>query len=313
MLPLKRIGKNSLILFILIFFTTNCIAQAQSGFVKIKGGELFYRIFGEGPPLVILNGGPGLASDGYEHIAEELSAIRKVILFDQRGTGKSKVKLINEQSITIHNMVNDLERLRKHLKIEKWDVLGQSFGGLYAMAYASRHHQYINKMILSSSAGIDTRQLDSMQDFDFPLMEDMTKEERAVLLQLKEEVNSKNPSEVKMKRYRSGLLARYYINKVESLPKAVEWFAYKSNPAPGISTYVWRSLFTFNYKRRLKKIMTPVLILHGVADFIQINVPMKTHEILQNSRLEFLDESGHMLWLDQPKKVKSLIYAFLQN
>ena len=90
-------------LLILLSIPYESYTQIDSGYVEIKNGVLFYRVFGEGEPVVFLNGGPGLASNGYEVYATELEEKRQVILFDQRGTGKSletKNKSFNPVSYT---------------------------------------------------------------------------------------------------------------------------------------------------------------------------------------------------------------------
>ena len=65
------------------------------------------------------------------------------------------MKEANASTVTLDLMVQDIEQLRKHLKIKEWAVFGHSFGGMLASYYASQLPQYIKGMILSSSGGID--------------------------------------------------------------------------------------------------------------------------------------------------------------
>jgi len=98
--------------------------------------NLHYRTFGEGKPMLIINGGPGMNSDGFTYIAEALSKYNyQTITYDQRGTGKSQVEALNAKTITMDLMVQDIENLRTHLKIDQWAILGHSFGGILATYY----------------------------------------------------------------------------------------------------------------------------------------------------------------------------------
>jgi proline iminopeptidase len=110
------------------------------------GGRLYYEVVGSGSgtPLVLVNGGPGF-DHTYLHIAaawDTLAKNRRIIFYDQRGDGGS-APLKPGQSCTLADQIADLEALRTHLVIEKWDMLGHSWGGYLSMAYAARHSEHI--------------------------------------------------------------------------------------------------------------------------------------------------------------------------
>ena len=293
-------------------FASSIIAYPQtSGFVKIKNGTLHYRIFGTGAPLLFLNGGPGFSSEGYERYADLLDENRRVILFDQRGTGKSKVNYLSPNTINIKKMVKDIECLRKHLNIDKWDIMGQSFGGLYAMMYVAKYPKRVKKLILTSSAGVSWKMWKSLQKFNVPDIDEMIPEERKILTELTQELNLKSYKNVNS--LKSALSARYYVYKQESIPIAVDWFAYKANKNEYVSKFVRSSLKRFDLRSKLKHFSNPVLIIHGISDFLNINIPLETHKIFPNSSLEIIYDCGHMILLDQPQKMRDIIYNFLNN
>lgn len=110
--------------------------------------ETHYETFGQGEPILIINGGPGFNSEGFAFIAQEIADLGyKTIIYDQRGTGGSKLNVVNSETITIYLMVQDIEDLRKKLKIEKWVVFGHSFGGILATHYAAKYPKRIKKLI----------------------------------------------------------------------------------------------------------------------------------------------------------------------
>ncbi|MGB4903348.1 MAG: alpha/beta fold hydrolase, partial [Saprospiraceae bacterium] len=72
--------------------------------------ETHYETFGQGEPILIINGGPGFNSEGFAFIAQEIADLGyKTIIYDQRGTGGSKLNVVNSETITIYLMVQDIE------------------------------------------------------------------------------------------------------------------------------------------------------------------------------------------------------------
>jgi proline iminopeptidase len=121
----------------------------KSGYLPVEDGHtLYYEIHGasEGKPAVILHGGPG---GGLQRSALRSFDLRKwcVLLFDQRGCGRSRPFLSTHANTTWH-LVADIEALRTHVGIEKWMVFGGSWGSTLALAYASRHGDRVSGMVL---------------------------------------------------------------------------------------------------------------------------------------------------------------------
>src|ERR1043166_5503116 len=125
-------------LTIFFLFCFLVIRAQNSGFaISSDSCKIYYRTFGKGKPLLIINGGPGMNSDGFEDLAKQLSAGYQTIIYDQRGTGRSLLKTLDSSSITMKLMLDDIEALRKILKIDRWCVLGHSFGGMLSSYYAT--------------------------------------------------------------------------------------------------------------------------------------------------------------------------------
>lgn len=303
---------NFLLTVIIILTAITINAQIDSGYVDTKDGQIFYRIWGNGEPLVFLNGGPGFSSQGYESYAEQLSKYRKVILFDQRGTGKSTLKNENKR-ISIDKMVSDLEQVRTHLKIEKWDVLGHSFGGQYALHYLSKHSENINKLILSASPAYNvdfSTQSQKFKNIDYTSVVYLL--ELGYFKKLRMELEKENPSRESILRARRCALARYYVCKEENYFKVADWFANKSNSSEYVSRKVRNSCNANKISpKKLKKFTKPVLIVHGASDFLNISNPLTNHKLFPNSKLEIIYDSGHIMSIDQKEKYYDLIANFL--
>ncbi|AZM88629.1 MULTISPECIES: alpha/beta fold hydrolase [Streptomyces] len=106
-------------------------------FASYDGTTLAFRTLGAGPPLLCLPGGPGRAAD-YLGDLGGLSAHRTLILPDTRGTGASAMPA-DLATCRVDRLVADVEALRRHLGLERLDLLGHSAGGSLAMLYAAAH------------------------------------------------------------------------------------------------------------------------------------------------------------------------------
>lgn len=110
--------------------------------------ELHYEQCGapQGRPVVFLHGGPGGGTS--PNMRRFFHPERwRVVLFDQRGCGRSTPTACLDENTT-WDLVEDIERLRRHLGIEQWTVFGGSWGSTLALAYAQRHPERVTGLIL---------------------------------------------------------------------------------------------------------------------------------------------------------------------
>jgi proline iminopeptidase len=118
----------------------------ESRFVSYDGTELGYRVIGDGPPLVCLPGGPGRATE-YLGDLGGLSGSRRLILLDPRGVGLS-ADPVDPATFRVDRLVNDVEALRDHLRLDRMDLLGHSAGAILATFYAAAHTERLSRLIL---------------------------------------------------------------------------------------------------------------------------------------------------------------------
>jgi proline iminopeptidase len=100
----------------------------------------------DGAPVVFLHGGPGAGTSPVHRRLFDPAAYR-IVLFDQRGCGRSTPHASLEENTTWH-LVADIERIREHLQIERWVVFGGSWGSTLALAYAERHPDRVRALVL---------------------------------------------------------------------------------------------------------------------------------------------------------------------
>ena len=137
------------------------IEPYRQGRLKVGGGhEIYYEECGsiDGTPVAIVHGGPGGGCNATMRRYHDPSRYR-IVLFDQRGCGRSVPYASLEQNTTWH-LVEDMERLRQHLGIERWQLLGGSWGSTLSLAYAQAHPARVASMILRGIFLLRRRELE---------------------------------------------------------------------------------------------------------------------------------------------------------
>ncbi len=125
------------------------IEPYQTGRLKVGGAhEIYWEVSGnpKGKPVVFLHGGPGGGTEPRQRRFFDPARYR-IVLFDQRGSGKSTPHASLEENTTWH-LVEDIEALRTHLGIDKWQVFGGSWGSTLALAYAEKHPERVSELVL---------------------------------------------------------------------------------------------------------------------------------------------------------------------
>jgi len=122
--------------------------QQDTLLIKSKNAKLFTVIYPKqnAETLIMLHGGPGVPMD-FSPIAEQLYQKYQVIVFDQRGTGRSPVE---NATYSIEEYLNDINTVTRYFDVEKFHLFGHSWGGLYAQIYAEKYPGKILSMFLSS-------------------------------------------------------------------------------------------------------------------------------------------------------------------
>ena len=124
------------------------IKPYDSGFLNVDQHQVYFEQCGNpnGKPALFLHGGPG--GGGSEEVRRFFNPdLYRIIIFDQRGCGRSKPHGCLENNTTWH-LVSDIENLREKLGIEKWLVFGGSWGSTLSLAYAQAHPKSVSELVL---------------------------------------------------------------------------------------------------------------------------------------------------------------------
>jgi proline iminopeptidase len=136
------------------------IEPYRTGMLKVSAEHtLYFEESGNpnGKPAVFLHGGPGGGTDGKQRRFFDPARYR-IVLFDQRGSGKSTPHASLVDNTTWH-LVSDIETLRTHLGVDRWQVFGGSWGSTLALAYAEKYPERVTELVLRGIFLLSEREL----------------------------------------------------------------------------------------------------------------------------------------------------------
>lgn len=142
------------------------IEPYDSGMLDVGDGQqVYWETSGNpgGKPVIFLHGGPGGSSESNHRRQFDPSRYR-IILIDQRGAGRSRPHAseagYDPHVNTTWHLVDDLERIREHLGVDRWQVFGGSWGSTLGLAYAERHPHRVTELVLRGIFTARQREID---------------------------------------------------------------------------------------------------------------------------------------------------------
>ena len=278
------------------------------GKVTRDGVDLFYRVVGpsSGDYVLVLSGGPGEDIHSMQGIADELGKKYRCIMWEQRGTGRSKLPKYDASTINLNAYMEDIEALRKQLHAEKFIVVGNSWGMILGLAYAGMHPDAVRAVVTIGSGPITFEYLGVFSDNQFARLGACELEVRDFWKDPARETADSNRAA--FERLRAAALAYFYDRK-----KALQMQAeldpkdYNFRVPPAFLSAEGK----YDFRPKLKTITAPVLLLQGRQDIAGEANILEAHSLIKNSTLAFIDKCGHMPWLEQPEQTWKIVNDFL--
>ncbi|MBL7858353.1 MAG: proline iminopeptidase-family hydrolase [Cyclobacteriaceae bacterium] len=300
-------------LLLIVMLTTACekkqALKSGKGFIPVNGGKVWYKIVGEGgeTPLLLLHGGPGVPSY-YLNPLEALGADRPIIFFDQLGCGRSDHHA-DTTLMTVDHFVEQVEELRKNLKLDEFYLYGSSWGTMLGVDYYLKYPQAIKGMILSSpclSAELWSRDADTL----ITMLPDS--------IQVAIRTNTKNGTFDSPDYLQASEV--YYQNFVVRNPSADVDSSFAGMNA-ALYTYMWGpseftatgTLKNYDQTNRLKDIAVPTLFIAGEFDEARPSTVQYYQSLVPGSRFAVMKKSGHLTMQDNPEQDIATIRNFLQE
>jgi len=143
---------RSVLLVAMMFAASQSNAQqlkpAKSGYAPVNGIKVYYEVYGQGMPLVLLHGAFYTIDMNWGQLIPALSKTRKVIAIEMQGHGHTPY---SDRELSITTLASDVEKVMDYLKIDSADVAGYSMGGSVAYQFAVQSPKRLKKLVIISS------------------------------------------------------------------------------------------------------------------------------------------------------------------
>jgi proline iminopeptidase len=259
--------------------------------------KIYTKKSGNGPIILYVHGGPGAWSKSFEDLGgKNLESDFTMIYFDQRGCGRSESP--ENGNYSLERMIEDIEDLRKEYGMEKFSIMGHSFGGLLATVYTEKYPEHIDKLILLNSSLNVSQSIQNQVQF-------IKKE-----LNLPEE-NRETFSELQYQMVQKNLIYKVLTDNPETFAKLNEIDA----QIPSDFAFAKRVLdipeYLEDYTQITSSIPTPTLVFTGKRDFAIGVEHYKSFRFPNQTLVQF--ETGHCAYYEENDLLKHELIKFLKN
>lgn len=310
-----------IITFLIISNTFGQVKKVDSWtdgkYVTVNGAKLYVVTVGEGDPIIVIPGGPGGAHPGYRAFDPLTEKHHQIIYFDAFGRGKSDTAK-NVSEYTLQRDIDDIEGLRKALKLEQVTVLGHSYGGVVAQGYALKYPAHLSHLILADTfhSFVMWQENDDNSNHEiktnYPEIWDelmKVREQGAVSSdQIHQDIYGKVPY---------GFLYAYDPGKFtgrggKPYPNPNNTKLYYQMVGKDGDFIVGSDIGTFDYRKQLKDLKMPVLIYTGRFDRVAVPwMAIKFKEYCPQAQFVIFEKSGHNPQVEEPEKTFEVINNFL--
>lgn len=303
--------------------------------IEIWGKKIWYELYGAeyDDTLLYLHGGPGASCLDFANQAKALGENMKVVIFDQLGVLRSDA-IAEHESYGMEYQIEMLEEMRKRLEIDKWSILGHSYGGMLAVLYAHTYPNSVHKIILECPSLCFEDSAKSTAEYLSGHIHSLNDEQAVRLCEKIKSEDYPDKTEVvwdlsallsyvtdlELRFYLHGITFEAYQMSMDTSDITDEMWAkgerhlmklLETQPASNGSSQK-KVRMTDNLLPLLPEIAAPVLLINGRYDpactknqieYMMSHVPNVTQAVFENS--------GHFPRLEEAKKYTNTVLSFL--
>jgi proline iminopeptidase len=279
--------------------------------VRVRGLDFHVRRSPEVPgttPLLCVNGGLLFDHASMWPTMAPLARQRQVILYDQRGRGRTQPPP-GVRAARIEHDGGDVAALREALGIERWDILGHSWGGGISMLGASLDPAGVRRLVLVDSVGPNGSWLPGLHSAALERLSDPSRsqqQEHAELAAL-DPLVLREPDPAVHARYSRAFSPAWFANPAIAhrfTPKLVE-----SPTGAAVASRLRRE--GYDWAAKLRALRPATLVIHGERDLIPLAVAESLAGLIPDARLEVIPDAGHMPFWEQPQHFFPIVERFL--
>jgi proline iminopeptidase len=284
--------------------------------INIVDCELCVEEEGKGIPIVLLHGRPGATHHYFHPSFSKAKKFGRIIYYDQRGCGLSDYK--KGSGYTVDQAVEDLESLRKALKIDRWIVLGHSYGGYLGQRYTMKYPESVKGLILLTALPGLPGKLEGTRQYDY-----ISDQEKQRMKEIRQGISKLRKAKNLTQAQALELLV--YNNHINDDWKRQSY--YKPTPEDFVfgAMYEWKQDADFNsvmsqdsgklnLDGAFKDCPVPTLILESKWDLTWTSdKPEVIHQNHPGSQTIIFEQSGHSPFADEPERFFKELKAFVKS
>jgi len=287
--------------------------------IDIGGCELYVEEQGSGTPIVLLHGGPGSTHHNFHPAFDRGSKFARVIYYDQRGCGLSDYK--QDEGYTVDQAAYDLDKLREKLGIDKWVVLGHSYGGFLAQYYTTLYPEHVlGLVIVCGGTGLHDKKLRGSRQWDF-----ISKEERETMRSFGDEISKRAKEEDWP--YEKMIAVEVFNNHINGDWKRQSYYRPTIKECAQTALYGWKHDFDNYFNSRMSSSQRkvdlrgafvdcpiPTLIMESIWDLTWVEAkPVILYQNHPEASMEIFSKSGHSPFKDESPRFFSILRQFITH
>jgi pimeloyl-ACP methyl ester carboxylesterase len=253
-------------------------------------------------PLLCINGGLHFGHDVLWPALAPLSVNRQLVFFDQRGRGKSQAPP-GARTARIDHDAGDAKAIREAMGIDRWNILGHSWGGGIAMLTTAQDQDAVNRLVLVDAVGPTNEWLTKLHQ---AALDRLTGEKREHLAAI--DPTSLHVDDIESHAaYTSALYPAWFADRdfgaIFSSPRA--------NSPTGAAVAARLRREGYDWTERIASIRVPTLIIHGDQDLLDLTVPESIKQLIPGSEVAIIHHAGHMPFWEAPEEFFARVETFL--
>lgn len=291
---------------------------ARASRIPVGNASLYARAIGRGPPVIVLHGGPDFDQGYLLPDLDRLADAYRLIYYDQRGRGQS-AEHVRPEDVTLASDVEDLDRVRRHFRLNAPVLLGHSWGTILALEYALRHPTLVSRLVLMNPAPASASHLAVLR--------------KSYLAQLGSDMDRQREITASA-AYKEGdpdaVAARYRIHFKHALARPADYEKLMSRMSAGFHSQgkdgivkawaVEQRLYHdtwdvpgYDLLPKLRKLHVPTLVIVGEQDFIPPEIGAQIAHAIPGATLVTIKQCGHFSYMECGDDVRNALNRFFSS
>ena len=278
--------------------------------LQVNGHEMAWFEIGTGPTLVCLHGSWDHLL--YRPMGELFAQKYRCILYDQRGSGQSKLLESGEDAMDIKKFTQDLDVLRDYLGLDQMALLGHSWGSGLGLLYAQAYPDRLSHLILVGPGPLNSEMRGCYRANRDRMAYPTSPEEFAAIRQSYDEARSETgvvPRKIDEALIRVWARVIFYSREIAG--QFIDFYLKSGG-------YLRHAEPPTNFEHEMQlanadRITAPTLVVYGYQDYEPITQAYLIKEKILQTEIVFLNRCGHVTWVDQPEEYFKVVDTFLSK